>query len=107
MRCETVIFAVLTAVLLLLGGSGSVPSKAATALSTDGEATVYLMGDFTSDFDLRYRATLSASVSNRSWSTIGIMLLGRANPGRSVEIGLANGDPDGQTVVAFTSARYP
>jgi hypothetical protein len=76
---------------------------AVTPVSTDGEATVYLKGDFTGAFDLTYRAALVPSPQNKSWTVLGIMLLGTKNPGPGVEIGLSNGDPSETIITAFTS----
>lgn len=58
------------------------------AYSSDGEATVYLSGDFSQPFDLSYAATMDAAPRNRSWSYVGILLLGNPLPSDSVEVGL-------------------
>jgi hypothetical protein len=72
------------------------------AVSTDGEATVYLAGDFSKGFTVAYHARLDRTQSNRSWTVLGIMLVGAVNPGPAVEVGLtrANG---AQAVRVFTT----
>lgn len=58
------------------------------AYSSDGEATVYISGDFSQPFDLSYSATIDETPRNRSWSYVGILLLGDPLPSDSVEVGL-------------------
>lgn len=79
-------------------------AQAAAAVAADGEATVYVRGDFSGNFDLEYRTALEPAPRNRSWSSIGIMLLGEVNPGPSVYVGLANEAGGGRAAGAFTSA---
>ncbi len=72
-------------------------------VSSDGEATVYLPGNFSGAFDLAYKATLAKMRENRGFSWLSVLLIGKAVPGPGVSVGLANGDPNGRTISAFTS----
>ncbi|HEY0613516.1 MAG TPA: hypothetical protein VGC96_02700 [Candidatus Elarobacter sp.] len=63
-------------------------SAAAPAYATDGEATVYVQGAFEGPFDLIYDASIAPAPANRSWSLVGISLLGNPLPSDAVEIGL-------------------
>jgi hypothetical protein len=73
-------------------------------VATDGEATVYLMGDFTGAFDVAYTAKLQPAPQNNSWSTLGIMLIGLVNPRTSIEIGVAYRSGT-SPIEAFTSVH--
>jgi hypothetical protein len=75
-----------------------------TALSTDGEATVYLTGDFSGDFDVAYDVAFEPAPANRSWTTVSIALLGRT-PGASMAVGLSRGYPTPATLAGFTLAN--
>jgi len=88
--------------LVLLLPSGS--SEAVKAVSTDGEATVYLAGDFSGAFDVAYNATLLEAPKNKGWSGVSLLLVGAVIPGPGISIGLSTGDPSERKVYAFTSA---
>ena len=83
--------------------SGHVPK----AVSTDGEATIYVMGDFARGFNIAYNAVLPQLNLNRSASFLGITLLGRRTPGGSIALGLTRGEPSQSLAVfvATTTAR--
>jgi hypothetical protein len=83
---------------LLLGTLHQI--QAATAFSTDGEATIYRTGDFRGDFTLTYAATAVLQPRNRSWSTVSVMLLGDKPPADSISVGLL---PDQGGAHIFTS----
>ncbi|HKU66177.1 MAG TPA: hypothetical protein VJP85_00185 [Candidatus Baltobacteraceae bacterium] len=74
------------------------------AVSTDGEATVYLTEDFSGDFDLTYDVHFPASPGNHSWSVISLLLLGRTPGGGFVSVGLSRGSPRQTVLSAFTDA---
>ena len=93
--------AIVAVLCLALGRTQS--SAAVKAVSTDGEATVYVTGDLSRNFNVSYQAALHPSPGNRSWTTVGVMLLGRANPGPSLEVGLARGPSNALT--GFTSTQ--
>jgi hypothetical protein len=94
-RCCT-----LLRIVALLCTIAAVPSA-----SIDGEATVYVIGDFTANFNVAYQATLQPSPANRSWTSIGIVLTGKAVPGPAVALGLIRGDPHAPALHAFTQTR--
>lgn len=98
------------AILALLGFTFLVgiptPSTAVQATATDGEATVYVLGDFESRFDLAYKFTLHPDPVNTSWGTLGIMLIG-VKSNASVEIGVSQGYPNPLALAAFTSVSFP
>lgn len=81
---------------------------AVKSASTDGEATVYVMGKFSEAFDVAYRGRLNPGARNKSsGTTLSILLIGQDVPGPGVSIGLA-GDPSHMhTVHPFTYAVYP
>lgn len=82
-------FRLLSLVLLIIAcTAGGSPKRTANPVSTDGEATVYVMGEFSRGFNLAYYAVLRPTPTNRSNTFIGIMLLGRRNPGSSIALGL-------------------
>ena len=82
------------------------PSPAAVkAVSTDGEATVYLTSDFSREFYLGYTVTLRPAPTNKSWSTVSILLLGSAAPSGSVAVGISRGSPDAATLAGFTMSN--
>lgn len=74
------------------------------ALSTDGEATVYLTDNFSHDFDVSYDVYFPPPKSNRSWSFVSLLLLGRVSPSGSVGVGLSRGSPHETTLFGFTDA---
>jgi hypothetical protein len=83
-RARRIVVLVVAAILV-------VPANIQAALhaySSDGEATVYISGDFSQPFDLSYAATIDETPRNRSWSYVGILLLGDPLPSDSVEVGL-------------------
>lgn len=77
------------------------------AVSTDGEATVYLTSDFSGDFDVSYDVQFPPSPGNRSWTFVSVLLLGRSAASGSVSVGLSRGAPRDTTLSAFTSAAQP
>lgn len=96
-----------TLFLLGLAAILALPSVSAAkvhAVSTDGEATVYLTDDFAHDFDLSYDVHFPSSVKNRSWSAVTILLLGRVSSSGSIGIGLSRGSPRETTLIGFTDA---
>jgi hypothetical protein len=91
--------------VLVIGSMASpLPSRAVKAVSSDGEATVYLKGDFSGGFDVAYNAVLSSQPENRSSTYVDIMLIGRENPGPAIEVGLTHTMPGTSAVRVFTSA---
>ncbi len=83
---------------------GNVRSAATVkAVSTDGEATVYVTGDLSRNFIVSYQAALQPSPGNRSWTTVGVMLLGRTESGPSIEVGLARSASNALT--GFTATQ--
>ncbi|MGH7727646.1 MAG: hypothetical protein ACREM2_02475 [Vulcanimicrobiaceae bacterium] len=78
-----------------------------TAVSSDGEATIYLLDDFSGTFDLAYRVRFEPAPSNRSWSTVSILLLPLCRPGSSLSVGLSRGYPNSATLLAFTTTSSP
>lgn len=81
MRCcaYTVAFCVVTYVVIGLAAHPAI--AAVKSASSDGEATVYLMGKFSTDFDVVYRAALKPAGHNKSWSSLSILLVGTQIPG--------------------------
>ena len=80
--------------------------SAVKSASTDGEATIYIAGNFTSDFDLAYRAVLKPGTRNKSWTSLGILLLGSQIPGPGAFFGLS-GDPKHHSVTPYTYVNFP
>jgi hypothetical protein len=72
------------------------------AFSTDGEATVYLAGNFTGAFDVKYRATIASFPRNGSWSMVGLLLIGMI-PGPSAYVGVTSPGRDARNA-AFAMA---
>jgi hypothetical protein len=91
-----------TAIYLVMTLNGAF-AAAATAFSTDGEATVYRSGDFRGDFTLEYRALLEPQPRNKTWSTLSVTLLGGSPPADAITIGLF---PDAGVAHVFTSAVH-
>ncbi len=81
----------------------STSAAAVTSASTDGEATVYITGDFSRDFDVAYNAVLREAPRNKGWSGVSLLLVGTVIPGPGVSIGLSTGDPSEHEIYAFTS----
>lgn len=75
--------------------------------SPDGEATVYLLGKFSEDFDVAYRAVLKPAIHNKSWSSLSILLVGSQIPGPGASVGLASTPPSGVSTRPFTYVVYP
>jgi hypothetical protein len=73
-------------------------------VSTDGEATVYLMGDYSGDFDLAYNVVFDPASSNHSWSTVTLMLLGPLQPSAWISVGLSRGYPKPASLQGFTAS---
>ena len=78
--------AALAALSVVLAGRAA--TAAPTAFSTDGEATVYLRGDFRGDFELVYDAQMRVMPENASWSVLNVSLLGGPPPSDAVTIGI-------------------
>src|SRR5450755_3675096 len=51
-------------------------ARASLTSATHGEATVYIAGNFTRDFDVSYVIILDGQSKNRSFTTIGMMMIG-------------------------------
>lgn len=81
-------------------------ARAFLTLSSHGEATIYVAGDFTGDFDVSYDVTLVAPLNNRSFTTIGVMLIGASDPGPSAEVGLADGYPSAKSTSGFVVGSH-
>ena len=86
---------------LALGATISV--GAAKATNVEREAAVYLTGDLSRSFTISYQVGLQPASSNRSWTTIGLTFLGRAETSASVEVGLARGPSPAGRLTAFVS----
>jgi len=84
-----------------------VSAAAVKPASTDGEATVYVAGKFSADFDVAYRAVLKPAPHNKSWSTLSILLIGRQIPGPGASVGLVSGASPARMLHAFTDVVYP
>lgn len=67
----TIVFG-LASVLMLLP---SISAGAVKSLSTDGETTIYLQGDFSRSFDITYNVVFAPSSANRSWSSVSVNLV--------------------------------
>ena len=98
-------------VALLLIGIAVVTTQAAIgavkSASPDGEATIYLLGPFTSKFDVAYRAVLRPGAHNKSWSTLSMLLVGRRIPGPGASVGLASAPPHHRSIRPFAYVTYP
>ena len=92
---------------IALVSSTLIASAAVKSVSSDGEATVYLGGNFSGDFDVAYRAVLKPGTHNKSWSTLSILLVGRKIPGPGVSIGLSSNGSHSRAVAPFTYVVYP
>ncbi|MGB6738878.1 MAG: hypothetical protein WBD57_13655 [Candidatus Cybelea sp.] len=75
--------------------------------SSDGEATVYLLDNFSADFDLAYRAVLKPAAHNKSWSSLSILLVGSQIPGPGASVGVASDPPHHAAARPFTYVVYP
>lgn len=90
---------------LALVGVLAAPSMAFAkvhAVSTDGEATVYLTGSLARNFDVSYEVEYPPSRENRSWTVISLLLLGRTSPSGSIGVGLSRGSPRELALSGFT-----
>ncbi len=76
-------------------------------VSSDGEATVYLSGNFTGDFDVAYKATLAPAPHNTSLSWLSILLIGKVIPGSGTSVGIASGGPRQSVTSVYTDVTYP
>jgi hypothetical protein len=93
-------------VTLALAMSMPLPSNAKVKpVSTDGEATVYLNGDFSKEFDLSYDIAFHPARHNRSLSFIDVLLLGGIPPSGSITVGLMLGAPNASTLSAFVTTN--
>ena len=77
------------------------------ATSTDGEATIYLSGDFAEAFDVAYAITLRPSPANHAWTGVSLLLVGTKWPGSSLSIGVSRGYPHPGTLAVFTTSSHP
>lgn len=96
--------------LLLLAAAACIAATsrhAPKAVSTDGEATIYLLGDFRRGFNVAYNAVLPQERTNHGTTFVDVMLLGPRNPGGSVALGLTRSPPNQslQAFVATTTAH--
>lgn len=91
---------VLIALLALLLAVPCIALAKVHAVSTDGEATVYLTDDFSKNFELTYAVAYPPAPRNRSWSDVSLLLLGRT-PGGSISIGLTRGSPNQRKLSAL------
>jgi hypothetical protein len=81
-------------------------ARASLTLATHGEATVYVAGNFSRDFDVSYAFAIDTRRKNRSFTTIGVMMIGATDPGPSAEVGLANGYPSAKSTSGFVSGSH-
>jgi hypothetical protein len=84
--------------------TGATSGHTVKAVSSDGEATVYLIGNFSRGFNVAYNAVLAQVRTNRATTFVGIMLLGRRRPGGSIAIGLSRNAATAQSLEAFVSS---
>jgi hypothetical protein len=99
----------LRAVILLAAAISiacAAPAKAKVhAVSTDGEATVYVVNDFNRNFDLLYRVDFPQSRGNRGWTAVSVLLLGRTAASASIGAGFSRTPvKNGSRLEAFTDA---
>lgn len=99
-----IMFPSICAALILMCSSAASAVKAA---SSDGEATVYLSGPFSSDFDIAFLAVLRPGGHNKSWSMVSVLLIGSAVPGPGVSVGLASASAHNRSIHPFTYVVYP
>ncbi len=104
-RDRAVIVAASAALFVLASSEQSIAKV--KAVSTDGEATVYLSKDFSGDFDLKYGVTLEPAPSNHAWTGVSLLLLDKQWPGSSVSVGLSRGYPNAATLAGFTTSSRP
>ncbi|MDP9017107.1 MAG: hypothetical protein M3N19_02145 [Candidatus Eremiobacteraeota bacterium] len=95
--------ALVTSLLLMVAMPALAKVKSA---STDGEATIYLTGDFAQSFDIRYAVALRPAPHNHAWTGVSLLLLGREWPGSSMSIGLSRGYPHADTLAVFTTSTH-
>lgn len=91
----------LLAAALAAAAASPAPARV-KAVSTDGEATIYATGDFSAEFDVAYKVVFRPNSSNRSWTSISVLLLGRKGPGY-ISIGLFGGYPKAGETSAFVT----
>jgi hypothetical protein len=99
----------MTTALLLAATLAASPAPKVKAISTDGEATIYLSGDFSGGFNVAYSAQLRSMPANRSTIFLDLMLIGRKIPGSAIELGLTRDARSGFGALrAFTAitTRY-
>jgi hypothetical protein len=97
------------ALVFLALALAATPAPKIKAVSTDGEATMYVKGDFSGGFNVAYGAVLRSMPANRSATFLDVMLIGRQNPGPAVELGLTRDARNGFGALrAFTAVttRY-
>ena len=104
-RAYILAFCVVTYVVIGLKAHATV--AAVKSASSDGEATVYLKGKFSRDFDVAYRAILKPAAHNNSWSSLSILLVGSQMPGPGASVGVASDPSHHTSVQAFTYVVYP
>jgi hypothetical protein len=102
-----VTFRILSLVAIFCIASSMQSAGKVRAVSTDGEATVYLLHDFSRAFDLKYSVWFKPSPRNRSWSDVSVLLIGRSPSAGSVSVGLMRGYPNAGTLSALTMATRP
>ena len=90
---------VLGALVALAGFRADAAPK---ALSTDGEATLYLRGDFRRDFLMEYNVEFAAAYDNKGWSTFSITFLGGPPPSDAVTVGVYGVAHSGRVFTAVT-----
>jgi hypothetical protein len=83
------------------------PRDVAKPVSTDGEATIYVIGNFTRGFNVAYDAVLRQERKNRSTTFLSVMLLGRRNPSGSIAIGLTRAAPAAESSELFVATTTP
>jgi hypothetical protein len=91
---------------LVVFAPASRAARASLTLTTHGEATVYVAGNFTRDFDVSYVLAVDTRRNNRSFTTIGVMMIGATDPGPSAEVGLANGYPSAKGTSGFVLGSH-
>jgi len=104
-RLCTRIFASAVVICIALSSTARVTIASVKAASSDGEATVYLAGSFSAEFDVAYRAVLKPGDHNKSWSTLSILLVGRQIPGPGASVGLVS-DASHPRARPFTNVVY-
>jgi hypothetical protein len=96
MRAAVVLCAALVALAALRADA------APKALSTDGEATVYLSGDFRRDFLMEYNVQFATAYDNKGSSTFAITFLGGPPPSDAVTVGVYGVARSGRVFTSVT-----